>query len=115
MLISPVLARVNFSCWVTNYDRIYFQILVSHDIYPLIIQTNGFQYSDWPNWRLIKHLSLASSMLFSPALSLLSSQLPKDVHSPAEGVIVSRVAVQLVKGLKFCVGNDEIYEKMSLM
>lgn len=54
-------------------------------------------------------------MLFSPALSLLSSQLPKDVHSPAEGVIVSRVAVQLVKGLKFCVGNDEIYEKMSLM
>lgn len=54
-------------------------------------------------------------MLFSPALSLLSSQLPKDVHSPAEGVIVSRVAVQLVKSLKLCVGNDKVYKYISLM
>lgn len=54
-------------------------------------------------------------MLFSPALSLLSSQLPKDVHSPAEGVVVSRVTVQLVKGLKLCVGDDKVYREISLM
>lgn len=54
-------------------------------------------------------------MLFSPALSLLISQLPKDVHPPAEGVVVSRVTVQLVEGLKFCVGDDEVYKTISIM
>lgn len=54
-------------------------------------------------------------MLFSPALSLLSSQLSKDIHSPAEGVIVSRVAVQLVKSFKLCIGNDEVYRDISPM
>lgn len=51
-------------------------------------------------------------MFLSTSLSLGCTQLIKDINSPAEWIIVSLVAVQLVKSLKFRVGDDKIFEKV---
>lgn len=51
-------------------------------------------------------------MFLSTSLSLGCTQLIKDINSPAERIIVSLVAVQLVKSLKFRVGDDKIFEKV---
>lgn len=60
-----------------------------------------------------RHLSFLSSQLcrklLSPSLSLLSSQFPENVNSPAEGVVIARVAIEFVQGLEFGVGDDEVY------
>ena len=60
-----------------------------------------------------RYLSFLSSQLrrklLSPSLSLLSSQFPENVNSPAEGVVVARVAIEFVQGLEFGVGDDEVY------
>lgn len=50
-------------------------------------------------------------MLLSTSLSFSSSQLVKDIHTPAEGIVVPLVAVQLVESLEFRIRNYKIRYK----
>jgi hypothetical protein len=47
-------------------------------------------------------------MLLGPPFSFRNPKLFEDVNTPAEGMIVSCVLVELIKGRKFFVGDSEI-------
>lgn len=48
-------------------------------------------------------------MLLNTSLSLSLTQLIEEgIDTPAEGIVVPLIAVQIVKSLEFRVGNDEI-------
>jgi hypothetical protein len=48
-------------------------------------------------------------MLLSTSLCLSSTQLPEDIDSPTEWIVVPGVLVQLIKSGKLLIGDDEIY------
>jgi hypothetical protein len=47
-------------------------------------------------------------MLFGTSLSFSSSQLAKDINTPAEGIVVPLVTVQLVESFELRVRDNEI-------
>jgi hypothetical protein len=50
-------------------------------------------------------------MLLCASLGFLSTQFPKRIHSPAERIAVSLMAVEFVESFEFRIRDDEVWPR----